>query len=87
VADTDPGEPIPVSIMADYPAWTVDPVRGVDGLCHADRISSLALSVRGEDWMDLRDEIIRAQRTLEHGAGKRIELAEERRQREAEPRP
>lgn len=81
MADTDP---TPVIIMDEYPQWTVDPVRSTDGLCDAYLFSPVTLTVRGEDWMDLRDGIIRAQATLEHGAGKLIALAEERRRREAQ---
>jgi hypothetical protein len=46
-----------------YPGWNT--WRGVDNLCHAVRRQGAALTAKGEDWMDLLDQIRRAEVMLE----------------------
>ena len=43
----------------DWQTWT-----GVDQLCHARRTVGAALTVRGEDWLDLGHQIQRAEAML-----------------------
>jgi hypothetical protein len=57
------GEPTPADIERDYPMWRT--WIGVDRLCHGLRTTGAALTAKGEDWMDLRDQIKRAELMLE----------------------
>lgn len=56
-------EPTQAQIEQAYPLWKT--WRGTDRLCHALRREGAALQVRGEDWLDLTHEIIRAEAHLE----------------------
>ena len=47
------------------PGWTT--WIGNDGLCYGSRTVGTPLTVRGEDWQDLADEIHRAESKLEQG--------------------
>jgi hypothetical protein len=44
-------------LECEFPAWQC--YRGVDGLCHARTHDPASRPVRGEDWTDLRDMMIR----------------------------
>jgi hypothetical protein len=45
-----------IAVEREFAGWLV--YRGTEGLCHARRHADGA-HVRGEDWTDLRDELIR----------------------------
>lgn len=54
-------EPTQASIEAEFPGWQAFP-RVSGGLVYGRRVnSSPPILVRGEDWRDLRDEIMRAE--------------------------
>lgn len=57
------GEPTQQDIERAYPLWQT--WTGIDRLCHARRRQGAALTARGEDWMDLMDQIRRAEAMLE----------------------
>jgi hypothetical protein len=59
----EPTEPTQADIEAAYPVWQT--WRGVDQLYHGLRREGAALTARGEDWMDLLDQIRRAETMLE----------------------
>jgi hypothetical protein len=56
-------EPTPADIERAYPKWKL--WIGTDQLCHGLRSEGAALTARGEDWMDLMDQIRRAEVMLE----------------------
>lgn len=57
-------EPTQEDIARAYPGWQT--WTGTDRLCHGQRNTpGAALTVRGEDWMDLADQIRRAEAMLE----------------------
>ena len=56
-------EPDQASVERDWPRWKT--WRGTDRLCHALRREGAPLTVRGEDWLDLSQEIRRAEAMLE----------------------
>jgi hypothetical protein len=56
------GEATQESVKAEFPLWATE--RGTDQLCHGRRTQGAALTVTGEDWTDLRDQIIRAESKL-----------------------
>lgn len=59
-----PGEPTQADIAAAYPDWKT--WEGIDGLYHALRQTpGAALTAKGESWMDLLDQIRRAEVLLE----------------------
>jgi hypothetical protein len=58
-----PGEPTQASLEHEFPLWKAE--RGTDDLCHARRTVGAASTATGEDWLDLRDQIIRAEAKLE----------------------
>ena len=53
------GEPTREDIERDHPGWDIE--RGTSGLWYATRRDGPRVMVRGEDLMDLRDEIRRAE--------------------------
>lgn len=55
-------EPTLADIEKEFPMWRT--WRGTDRLCHALRAQGAALTARGEDWLDLRHEIQRAESML-----------------------
>ena len=55
-------EPTLADIETEFPMWRI--WVGVDQLCHALRTTGAALTARGEDWLDLRDQIRAAESTL-----------------------
>lgn len=56
-------EPTQADLEAAWPQWKIE--RGVDRLCHARRTQGAALTVWGEDWLDLGHQIARAEARLE----------------------
>jgi len=44
-------------LTTEFPRWQY--YRGTDGMCHARTHDPVYKPVRGEDWTDLRDELIR----------------------------
>lgn len=59
----DNGEPTQQDIERAYPGWKT--WRGVDQMFHAYRKEGAALTCKGEDWLDLLDQIRRAEVMLE----------------------
>jgi hypothetical protein len=59
-------EPTHESLSGEFPSWEVFP--GVTDLVYARlRGSSPPVVVRGEDWRDLRDEMVRAVSKIKQG--------------------
>jgi len=56
-------EPTPADIEQAYPQWRL--WIGTDRMCHALRTQGAALVAKGEDWLDLLDQIKRAEAMLE----------------------
>ena len=56
-------EPTQADIERAYPLWAT--WVGTDQLPHGRRTEGAALTARGEDWMDLMDQIRRAEVMLE----------------------
>lgn len=56
-------EPTQADVERAHPQWKT--WRGTDRLCHALRREGAALTVHGEDWLDLSHEIVRAESLLE----------------------
>ena len=56
-------EPTQADIERRFPDWQT--WKGTDQLFHARRVKGAALTVRGEDWLDLGHEIQRAEAMLE----------------------
>jgi hypothetical protein len=56
-------EPTAADIERAYPHWKL--WIGVDQLCHGLRTQGAALTAMGEDWLDLMDQIRRAEVMLE----------------------
>lgn len=57
------GEPTLADIEKAYPLWQT--WRGVDQLYYGRRATGAALTAKGEDWLDLLDQIKRAELMLE----------------------
>jgi hypothetical protein len=57
------GEPTQADLERDYPHWHT--WIGIDRMFHGLRSQGAALTARGEDWMDLADQIRRAEVMLE----------------------
>jgi hypothetical protein len=56
-------EPTAQDVRKAYPIW--ETWVGTDKLCHARRTQGAALTADGEDWLDLLDQIRRAEVMLE----------------------
>jgi hypothetical protein len=52
-----------IDIERAYPGWNT--WIGIDKLCHGLRTQGAALTAKGEDWLDLMDQIRRAEVMLE----------------------
>ena len=61
---SSPGEPTLADVQAQFPAWQC--ARGISGLYHAHQ-SAAGLHVTGEDPLDLRDQIERAEARHAYG--------------------
>jgi hypothetical protein len=59
----EPRQPTAADIEKAYPHWRL--WVGIDQQCHALRTEGAALTANGEDWLDLRDQIERAEAMLE----------------------
>lgn len=65
---TDPIEPTQADVEREFPGWAI--CTGTDQMCHARRTRGAALTVKGEDWQDLLDQIRRAEARLDESMPK-----------------